>query len=116
MDRREGWVTMRRANMIVAFAGGVVALFLTVFGSVHIAVREVVHREMELQISEPNSDLNRHMDAKFNGTCALERANVTNRLQQVEKDLAVLKEHERAQTEEIRELRADIKELLRRSN
>lgn len=114
MDRREGWITMKKANMLVAFLGGVIALGFTVFGSVHIAVREVVHREMELQISTPTSDLNRHLEQVHVSRCALDRSDVTVRLRAVEQELAILKAHEEAQTEEIRELRADVKELLRR--
>lgn len=114
-ERRNGWMSIKRANTLIACVVGLLTIIGTVFITVRVGVRQEVHLEFEAQIAQPASDLNRHIDSKFAGTCALERANVTSRLRAVEQDLAVLKAHEEAQTEEIRELRTDIKELLRRT-
>lgn len=123
-DRREGWLSLTKVNTAIACIVGLITIVGTVFLTVRIGVRTEVHYEFEQQVAEPKSDLNRHLDIRddairrerkdeIDKAITVTNADVLSRLRSVEREVAVLQGDVKAQTEDIQELKVDVKELLR---
>lgn len=99
------------------WAAFVVALFIiagTVFGSVRLGIQVEVQREVDRQLSEPYSPINRRIASLI----AAETRRVVELTAPGERadsmEIATLKANQLAMQADLAELKADIKELLRR--
>ena len=105
---------VKRLHTWLAVITGVIGIAVTVYGSVQVSVANVVRAEIERQVADDRSTLNRQLHSEFYSGCALNQTDVQVRMRDMEKEMAVLREQNSHTNEELSELRSDVKELLRR--
>jgi ABC-type phosphate transport system auxiliary subunit len=105
--------TIKRLHTWLAIAASVVGIAATVYGSVQLSVANVVRQEIERQIADERSPFNRQLHSEFDQGCVLGQSEVRQRMREVERELAVLREQNVHMNQELSELRSDVKEILK---
>jgi hypothetical protein len=105
--------TIKRAHTWLGVIASVLGIAATVYGSVQLSVTNVVRHEIERQIADERSPFNRQLQSEFEHGCVLGQSDVRQRMREVERELAVLREQNAHTNQELSELRSDVREILK---
>lgn len=120
-------VRMKTIHAIAASLAAMATIAVIVAGAARAGVESAVRDEIERQIAETSSPINRQINAKFENACAYQRdetrrqitavqESVAESVSEVKTETATLRATQSAIRDDVAEIRDDVKELLRQRN